>query len=471
MSTSSTPIPPSLGDAPANWIHLDFKGANPSEPALLEWLDWLSQWGFNGIVLEYENRLPWQSWPGTYVPGYDLDQWHRIWDHCRSLGLQITPLVQTHGHLEWVLKHERWSSWREAGHVNECCPQHPDVMPALITWLDEVIALHPDSPFIHVGGDETWHLASCPRCQEKTRSAPEGRLAPYLDHIELICQHVLSRGRRPMVWADMFWREKRPDLAARIPDGAVLVDWQYTGAGPFATTGELRESAKLSLFGASATRCYAPDHTLNTLFPLRGQIDNVLGWREIHQQGGVDGMIHTTWARGSGMMPLYGPWHGWVVSMIAAGHQSGWDQHPLARGVEVVDRVLNSVGPADLLDDALADLDKIQPSHPIETLALRWWKLSLRHHVMLKSLSQLSLGYFAWRGVEKYVGVDAWQIAEKRTERRELWRQLDAWEAEARSFWSDAQLSNGDEFFLSKVDNLRRFLEPDWTVGADASFS
>src|SRR5687768_8564679 len=134
----------------ANWIHLDLKGVVPGEARLLEWLNWFTHAGFNGVVWEYEDRFDWQSWPGTFRGGYSRDQWERIWQRCAHLQLEVVPLVQTLGHLQWLLKYEPYAAWRENGHLDEVCPQHPDVLPALTAWLDEVIALHPGSTFINV---------------------------------------------------------------------------------------------------------------------------------------------------------------------------------------------------------------------------------------------------------------------------------------------------------------------------------
>ncbi len=98
----------------ANWLHLDLKGAMPDEPRFGEWLNFFADCGFNGIVFEYEDRFPWQTWPDTYRPGFDREAWARLWKRCETLGLEVVPLVQMQGHLEWLLKHEQYRPMREA---------------------------------------------------------------------------------------------------------------------------------------------------------------------------------------------------------------------------------------------------------------------------------------------------------------------------------------------------------------------
>lgn len=111
-----------------NWIHLDLKGTIPTKSKLIEWLDWLKKSGFTGIVWEYENRIDWKTWPDTYRPGYSEAEWAEIWAHCTKLGLETMSLIQTQGHLEWLLRENRFSHMREAGHVSELCSNHPEVM-------------------------------------------------------------------------------------------------------------------------------------------------------------------------------------------------------------------------------------------------------------------------------------------------------------------------------------------------------
>lgn len=141
-----------------NWLHLDLKGAIPSVGKLLEQLEFWKDCGYDGIVWEYDDRIPWQSWPGTWRGGYTIQEQRRLMDACRKLELETVPLIQIQGHLEWLLKHERYSGWRENGVSSELCPLHPEVLPRLKKWIDEITTLHPGSRFLHLGADETWYM-------------------------------------------------------------------------------------------------------------------------------------------------------------------------------------------------------------------------------------------------------------------------------------------------------------------------
>jgi hexosaminidase len=81
--------------------------------------------------------------------------------------LKVIPLVQTFGHLEFVLKHESRTSLREIADFPNCLAaidvNHCDVDVAfqlVASLIDDFVALTPDCPAIHLGGDEVWHLGS-----------------------------------------------------------------------------------------------------------------------------------------------------------------------------------------------------------------------------------------------------------------------------------------------------------------------
>ena len=59
---------------------------------------------------------------------------------CEELGLDVIPLVQTFGHLEFVLKHEQFQYLRDVEEMPESvCPCHNDTMVLVRDIIDQVI--------------------------------------------------------------------------------------------------------------------------------------------------------------------------------------------------------------------------------------------------------------------------------------------------------------------------------------------
>lgn len=450
-------------NATPNWLHLDLKGILPSAQRLLAWIDFFADAGFNGVVWEYEDRLPWRTWPGTFRAGYTLEQWRQIWRRCAERGLEVVPLIQTQGHLEWLLKHERWSAWRENGCWNELCPQEPAVMPALEAWLDEVIELHPGVRYLNIGGDETWNVATCPACRAVAAQHPEGKMGVYLDHVQRVAQAAIDRGVRPMIWADMFWREERIDLAAHLPEPTVLIDWQYAGGGPWATVATLGESGR-AVWGASAVR--SSFDTRQAVAPIGLRLENVLGWHALRREAGgasLGGLIHTTWGRGRSLMPLYGPWEGWLPGFIAAGDPARWPHDPLAPWVSRLDAAMTAESPA-VAKALVEELAEVSCEDAWREQCRRWWVLALRHRVAFLSSLGCGLNFAGFEAIHRSIGVDPDTINHSRAARRAVLASLDAWARDVRRFFADNELDGADEFIAGRTEGLRQLLSHDWAA-------
>lgn len=446
-----------MPQSPANWLHLDLKGTMPDEPTFRDWLTYFAGCGFNGIVFEYEDRYPWQSWPDTYRPGFDRPGWQRIWQHCAELNLEVVPLVQTQGHLEWLLKHPPYRPMREDDHIGELCPQHPDAQPRLIAWIDEVIDAHPSLRYIHLGADETWNLASCPRCRTKAEQSVDGKLSVYIDHVTALCAHASSRGVRPMIWADMFWRENRTDLAARMPEDVVLIDWQYNTGGPWETTAQLAASGR-EVWGGSAVRRGYDVRT--TQAPLGRQLENVLGWHRQREAGAVAGLVHTTWARSASMRPIYGPWEGWLPAFIAAGDPARWQDHPLAPWIEPLDAGIR-VNDFTQIEAARDELARATLDDPLHQRCVDWWRLALDQRWAYREAMQNTFLLRSHLQPAPYMGLDTHMVQRLGRERRAILEAVDQWEAAARDYWRESRLTDEEEFIATRAGLLRWFLERD----------
>jgi hypothetical protein len=370
--------------------------------------------------------------------------------------MEVVPLVQTFGHLEWLLKHDRYAGLREAGFWNLLCPNHADSMTLIANWLDEVIALHPDSRYIHVGLDEVFNLATCPKCVAQGKSLGTGKMGVYLAHARRVCEHVIARGRKPIIWADMFLNHDAVALAAELPRGTVLCDWQYDGAGPFASTGKLAASG-CELTGASAVRPgWDPQHEF--VSPLQPRILNVTAWHR-PQAAPLSAVMHTTWARSRSLLPVFGPWEGWIPAFIKAGRADAELSHAMRRGMEIVDSAMAARTFSPTLA-GVAELNDLKTDDPFERQALRWWQLALRHrHELWWVNDALGVTCHQWRAVRDHVGFDPALADLKKQERAGVLTNLDAIEKDVRAFFADNQVSDVEEYVASNIASVRQALE------------
>jgi hexosaminidase len=97
--------------------------------------------GANAILIEYEDMFPFTnnlrnaSAKNAYTRS-DVQEINRL---AAKNNLEVIPLVQTFGHLEFVLKLQEFAHYREAmDFPQEVCPNHPEVMTLIKDLLVQV---------------------------------------------------------------------------------------------------------------------------------------------------------------------------------------------------------------------------------------------------------------------------------------------------------------------------------------------
>lgn len=91
-------------------VHLDLKGAAPKLLYLEQIFSLLHTLGVHGVLMEYEDMFPFEGdlevLRSTYA--YSSADIEKIQDFVDRNQLEIIPLVQTFGHMEFVLKHDKY---------------------------------------------------------------------------------------------------------------------------------------------------------------------------------------------------------------------------------------------------------------------------------------------------------------------------------------------------------------------------
>ncbi len=136
------PVPISMADNGQNgqhgpkgskkqiYIHIDLKGARPQLPFWINFCRLLRDWGgVDGLIMEWEDSYPLEVlrlYPQEFV--YSRQEAARMTTVAEDCGLTVIPLVQTFGHLEYVLKH--------FVHLREH-PERPDCLIPIESFTDE----------------------------------------------------------------------------------------------------------------------------------------------------------------------------------------------------------------------------------------------------------------------------------------------------------------------------------------------
>jgi hypothetical protein len=281
-------------------FHLDLRIQVMTMPALKDFALKLKQNGMNTLVMEWEGTYPFEKHPlisNRYA--YSKQQIKGFIKYCDSLGIDVIPLQQSFGHVEYILRHERYKNLREdQKDVSQVCPLETEGDKALFTDLYTELASTHTSKYIHIGGDETYLLGHDAKC--KAKAEKEGKSKLYTDYIKMLCDIVIKLGKRPVLWADIAL--KYPEAIKSLPKETVFVDWNYGwDLSHFGDHQKLMQSG-FEIWGSPALRS-SPDNYNLTLWEKH--FKNIRDFIPAAAGLGYKGMIMTSWSTSGQYSSVY----------------------------------------------------------------------------------------------------------------------------------------------------------------------
>ncbi|MCX6213010.1 beta-N-acetylhexosaminidase [Spirosoma sp.] len=290
----------SVQKLPVKGFHLDLRIQVMTMPALKELAQKLQKYGINTLIMEWEATYPFEKHP--MIPNryaYSRSEITSFINYCNSLSIDVIPLQQSFGHVEYILRNPRYTGLREdQKDFSQVCPVESASNKALFTELfTDLVSTH-NSPYFHIGGDETYLLGHCHKCQAKV--AKEGKSKLFVDHIKMLCDIVTSLGKRPVLWADIAL--KHPEALSLLPKETILVDWNYGWAlNRFGDPKKLVETG-FEIWGAPALRS-GPDNYFVTQWEKH--FKNIRDFIPMTKQLGYKGLVMTSWSTSGLYSPVF----------------------------------------------------------------------------------------------------------------------------------------------------------------------
>lgn len=284
--------------------YLDMRGIYPKFENLLRYIEEMAAYKLNTLVIEYEDKLP-RARKDLCHPTDALtpEQHRRLLEVARENFIDIIPLQQSFGHLEYVLKLPEYQHLREIPEApGEMCPLREGAYELAASLLEETARLHPDSRYLHLGCDEVWSLGQSDECKASGKS--RGRIA--IEYINRLAEKVVSLGKIPIVWHDMMadvWRGGEMgeagnyDDLARLNKNLVVAIWLYSPDRVNLVAPKLMEA--LHAHGIRTIPCSAvraSDRCGMQNYPcIEQRLRNIDTWCELIANSRCDGMINTNW--------------------------------------------------------------------------------------------------------------------------------------------------------------------------------
>ncbi|XP_041714600.1 hexosaminidase D isoform X1 [Coregonus clupeaformis] len=292
-------------------VHLDLKGAPPRIDYLHKLIGIFAGLGADGLLVEYEDMFPYEGelkvLQSTQHSPYSREEVLSIQEVAKSQGLEVIPLVQTFGHMEFVLKHKSLWGLREVGHcLGTLNPHREEGVRLVEEMLRQVVELHPGSTSLHIGADEVYLLGEGEESRRWLSTPGRTVQQLFLSHVTRVAKGVREAwpNLNMIMWDDMLRGMDHNTLKGSGLVGLVqLMLWDYNPTLDVENTVNLLErysGAGLSeLWAASAFKGSTTVHTCVT--STQRHVDNHLQWLQVAaaQPEGIHmlGIALTGWQR------------------------------------------------------------------------------------------------------------------------------------------------------------------------------
>lgn len=185
-------------------------------------IDFLAAWKTNQYYFYNEVSIDMKGFAGmNYQAGYTQEQIREIIAYGKERHMDVIPFVAFYGHLHDLLKQEKYASLGIGHYGEELDPRNPAVDSLLGNWIKQYAALF-NSPFIHVGFDETWETH---RIGTDVDTSVHSEVL-WLRHLDFVQKELKKYGKTVLAWTDM--NSYYPDIMTRMPREVIPVIWEYT---------------------------------------------------------------------------------------------------------------------------------------------------------------------------------------------------------------------------------------------------
>ncbi len=299
----------------------DLRSVHSPVWGLLKAIPRIARAKLNGLVIEYEATLSGGDLFETnpLIQCWTSEEHQKIKDTCKLWFIDIIPLQQSFGHLEYVLKDERYSHLKETPlATGDLCPQKPGSIELARKLIERMAKLHPESQYLHLGCDEVWSLCTCDACKATHKT----KELIAIEFINKLIDAACNVGKTPLFWQDMLMHATDEELA-QLDKRAIVCIWLYSGNDLEYVVGHFIE--RLNGFGIKYIGCpamRASDRSDRQNYPvLSERINNIRRWHRLVKKYDIQCMINTNWAASFALAKPYGVYETSVYPLYYSADQ------------------------------------------------------------------------------------------------------------------------------------------------------
>lgn len=273
------------------------RGRIPTLDYLKAFADKLSYYKINQLQLYVEHSFLFQEFsemwrddtPLTAEDIMDLDE------YCKKLNIELVPSLSSFGHLFKLLNSKTYEhlceldynpdgfSFLDRMRHHTIDVSNSESLVLVKKMMDEFIPLFSSNQF-NLCADETFDLG---KGKSKVLADEIGSKNMYVNFVQVLCEYLISKGKRPMFWGDIICGF--PELLDKLPKEVICLNWGYAA--------EQREHETKVLHEAGATQYLCPGvGGWNKLINLINQsYRNITLMSKYANKYGALGFLNTDW--------------------------------------------------------------------------------------------------------------------------------------------------------------------------------
>ena len=288
------------------------RGPIPSLEYAKQQIRILSEYKMNGYCIYAENNYESTLHPVINPYGGTLSaaEMKELVAYGKIYHVEVIPQQQTFGHLHYVLRQELYSDLGEKRGSQILSPTEEGSYQFVNDYLSEVIPMF-DSPFVHIGCDETFELG---RGKSKELVANSSHADVYLSYLKRIAALAPLKDKKLLFWGDIALSD--PQKLDQLPKNMIAVAWDYLARENYSIFLKPFADRHIPTFVAPAA-FYG-----GRVFPdYLSHMNNIRDFVRDGQKYGSIGMLNTSWDDlGEDLFDM--GWYG-VVFSGACAWQSG----------------------------------------------------------------------------------------------------------------------------------------------------
>lgn len=274
-------------------IHFDMKSMIPTAEYMMTLVEEIAELGYTHLLMEFEDKFPFDSFPAiVHKAAWSKEDFRKLNEKCRSLGLSIIPLLQCAGHLDYMLKHDEYKDLRDGDTTYQWCLADHRVFPYWKEMAQEILEIFPECEYFHIGADEVQMKYSCPRCSKMDK------FALYLNQVEACTDFLREHGKKVVLWDDVF-RNHELNPLKKLLSKVIPCVWQYLNIDESIV--QKYADLGIEFWGASKIQHNWLYRGMGAQNPVRKNVDD---WAEISRKYDITGHIGTIWGRNQCLSPI-----------------------------------------------------------------------------------------------------------------------------------------------------------------------